>query len=54
MGFLISVYDQEAIHAFKRILENIILGDPEVTANVYCKSRNLLNTDTPNYSTDLR
>ena len=31
-----------------------ILGDPEVTANVYCKSRNLPNTDTQNYSTDLR
>ena len=23
-----------------------ILGDPEVTANIYCKSRNLPNTDT--------
>ena len=31
-----------------------ILGDPEVTANIYCKSRNLPNTDTKNYSTDLR
>ena len=31
-----------------------ILGDPEVTANIYCKSRNLPNTDTQNYSTDLR
>ena len=30
---------------------NIILGDPEVTANICCKSR---NTDTQNYSTDLR
>ena len=25
-----------------------ILGDPEVTANIYCKSRNLPNTDTQN------
>ena len=31
-----------------------ILGDPEVTANIYCKSRNLPNTDTQNYTTDLR
>ena len=31
-----------------------ILGDPEVTANIYWKSRNLPNTDTQNYSTDLR
>ena len=31
-----------------------VLGDPEVTANIYCKSRNLPNTDTQNYSTDLR
>ena len=31
-----------------------LLGDPEVTANIYCKSRNLPNTDTQNYSTDLR
>ena len=30
-----------------------MLGDPEVTANIYCKSCNLLNTDTRNYSTDL-
>ena len=32
----------------------ILLGDPEVTPNIYCKSRNLPNTDTQNYSTDLR
>ena len=31
-----------------------ILGDPEVAANIYCKLRNLPNTDTQNYSTDLR
>ena len=31
-----------------------ILSDPEVTANIYCKSRNLPNTDTQNNSTDLR
>ena len=31
-----------------------ILGDPEVTANIYCKSRNLPNTETQNYSKDLR
>ena len=32
----------------------IILGDPEVTANIYCISHNLPNTDTQNYSTDLQ
>ena len=31
-----------------------LLGDPEVTANTYCKLRNLPKTDTQNYSTDLR
>ena len=31
-----------------------VLGDPEVTTDIYCKSRNLPNTDTQNYSTDLR
>ena len=31
-----------------------ILGDSEVTTNIYCKSSNLPNTDTQNYSTDLR
>ena len=31
-----------------------ILGDPEVTGNIYCKSRNLPNTDMQKYSTDLR
>ena len=31
-----------------------LLGDPEVIANMYCKARNLPNTDTQNYSTDLR
>ena len=29
-----------------------VLGDPEVTANIYCKSRNPPNTDTQKYSTD--
>ena len=33
---------------------NAVLGDPEVTANIYCKSPNLPNTDAQNYSTDLR
>ena len=30
------------------------LGDTEVTANIYCKSHNLPNTDTQNNSTDMR
>ena len=33
--------------------EPYILGDPEVTTTIYCKSRNLPNTDTVNLSTDL-
>ena len=32
----------------------VVLGDPELTANVYYKSRNLPNTGKQNYSTDLR
>ena len=32
----------------------LLLGDPEVTANIYCKSRNLPNTYTEYYSTDWR
>ena len=35
-------------------LSTMLLGDPEVTANIYCKSRNLSNTNTQNYGTDLR
>ena len=31
-----------------------VLGDPEVTANIYCKSRKFPNIDTQNYSTELR
>ena len=31
-----------------------LLGDPEVTANIYCKSRNFPNIYTQKYSTDLR
>ena len=31
-----------------------ILGDPEVTANIYCKSRHLPNRETRNYRTDFR
>ena len=31
-----------------------LLGHPEVTANTYCKSRKLPNTDTQDCSTDLR
>ena len=34
--------------------KEVLLGDPEVTANIYCKSRNLPNTDRQKYSTDLR
>ena len=37
----------------KEIIKQV-LGDPDVTANICCKSRNLPNTGTQNYSTDLR
>ena len=36
------------------IKTTVLLGDPEVTANICCKLRNLPNTDTQNYSTALR
>ena len=35
-------------------INHVILGDPEVTTNIYCKLRNLPNTDTQKYSTYLR
>ena len=35
-------------------LGEYVLGDQDVTANIYCKSRSLPNTDTQNVSTDLR
>ena len=38
----------------KNLIKKTILGDPEVTANIYCKSRNLPNTDTQICSTDMR
>ena len=44
----------KGIKLSKAVVDLVILGDPEVTANIYCKSRNLPNTDTENYSTDLR
>ena len=34
--------------------QNDLLGYTEVTANIYCKLRNLPNKDTQNCSTDLR
>ena len=38
----------------KRKIKKHLPGDPEVTANINCKSRNLTNIDTQNHSTDLR
>ena len=34
--------------------ERQVLGVPYITANLYCKSHNLSNTDIRNYSIDLR
>ena len=43
----IPSYIMDRIHTYT-------LGNPEITANKYCKSRNLPNADTQNCSTDLR
>ena len=40
--------------ARKRLPQKYVLGEPEVTANIYCKSRKLPNKATQNYSIDLR
>ena len=40
-------------HRFQYCYACNVLGDPEVTANIYCK-QNLPNTDRQKYSTDLR
>ena len=37
-----------------RVMFNSKLGVPYITANIYCKSRNLPNTDLRIYSIDLR
>ena len=51
---LVAISSVEYMVNIINIFYAIILGDPEVTANIYCKSSNLPNTDTQNYSTDLR
>ena len=53
IDFLVNIFFPYQSFLFATILF-YILGDPEVTANIYCKSRNLPNTYTQNYSTDLR
>ena len=47
---------EQGVHAHLHLVVHLVylLGDPEVTADIYCKSRNLPNTVTQNYSTDLR
>ena len=56
LGILYKIMHKKVdMSGISNILDNLcILGDPEVTANIYCKSRNLPNADTQNYSTDLR
>ena len=49
---MILTKKREIVHQLQKYI--YILGDPEVTANMYRKSRNLPNTDTQNYSTDLQ
>ena len=66
----IHIYIKESVRLsalyFQKVLTNFILrlmeygqivyilGDPEVNANILCKSRKLPNKDKQNYSTDLR
>ena len=38
----------------REILPGTVLGVLYISANIYCKSRNLPNKDIHNYSTDLR
>ena len=48
------LHDLEMLNDSNSPSLNNILGDPEVTANIYCKSRNLPDTDTQNDRTDMR
>ena len=54
VGCTFSVIGNEQYVRAKQWDATNILGDPEVTANIYCKSRNHPNKDTQNYCTDLR
>ena len=45
-------YEQYILQNFLEGTISELLGDPEVTLNIYCKLRNLPNTDTQNYSID--
>ena len=47
-------FHRENEREWERERERDILGDPEITQNINCKSRNLSNTDAQNYSKDLR
>ena len=38
----------------QQFIQSVVLGDPELTANINCKSRNLPNMDTDYYGIDLR
>ena len=49
-GTVLLLEGKKIFFTFKRQGAGIILGDPEGTANIYCKSRNLPNIDTQNYS----
>ena len=47
-------FNSDEWHKLHSMSKKLILDDPEVTPNIYCKSRSLPNRDTQNYSTDLR
>ena len=46
--------DMELNDHSRQLSSAYVLGDPEVIANIYCKSRNFPNKDTQNNSIDLR
>ena len=50
-----SAQDCQPVHGPRCSSEfSRVLGVPYISANIYCKSRNLPNTDIHNYSKDLR
>ena len=50
--FIFIAADQNSCK--QKMIKNInILGVSYISANIYCKSRNLPNTDAHNYSIDL-
>ena len=51
---VVKKLENKTVAILVNFIQCYILGDPEVTAYIYCKTRNLPNTNTQNYSTHLR